>query len=235
MRLENTCTCSALSSVSRSPPGSVASLVRTCAGPGVVPPERRRVSVFQSRRSRHGTDHLGRPRLSRRLSWTRGWPRVFARFARCRCRRAGSPVFPWRWACWPQSRLGECCWCCTWLMLRTLPVALRLDLFVAFAAVIALGYTIRFMAPGGDRLATASMAPIAIVWLVLGYFSDDLRASAVQTAALVGGPVCLAACYECDAAGTHAPQRLIPAASDVQLPRNRALTRAGSVSGFCAG
>ena len=80
-------------------------------------------------------------------------------------------------------------------MLRTLPVALRLDLFVAFAAVIALGYTIRFMAPGGDRLATASMAPIAIVWLVLGYFSDDLRASAVQTAALVGGPVCLAACY----------------------------------------
>jgi hypothetical protein len=81
------------------------------------------------------------------------------------------------------------------VVLRTLPVALRLDLFVAFAAVIALGYTIRFMAPVRPRAATASMAPIVIVWLVLGYFSDDLRASAVQTAALVGGPLCLAASY----------------------------------------
>ena len=81
------------------------------------------------------------------------------------------------------------------VMLRTLPVALRLDLFVAFAALIALGYTIRFLAPGRPQAGTASMAPIAIVWLVLGYFSDDWRASAVQSAALVGAPVFLAACY----------------------------------------
>ena len=81
------------------------------------------------------------------------------------------------------------------VMLRTLPVAMRVDLFVAFAAVIALGYTIRFMAPGRQQAATASMAPIAIIWLTLGYFSDDLSANVVQAAAIVGGPLCLVASY----------------------------------------
>ena len=81
------------------------------------------------------------------------------------------------------------------VMLRTLPVALRLDLFVAFAAVIAMSHTIRFIGSGHTQAATIAMAPIAIVWLLLGYFSDDLPARVVQTAALVGGPVCLAACY----------------------------------------
>ena len=81
------------------------------------------------------------------------------------------------------------------VILQTLPVALRLDLFLAFAAVIAIGYTIRVMAPGRPQAATASMAPTAIIWLVLGYFSDDYSASTVQTAALVAAPVCLVVSY----------------------------------------
>ena len=81
------------------------------------------------------------------------------------------------------------------VMLRTPPVALRMDLFVAFAAVLALSHTIRFIGCRHTQAATIGMAPIAIVWLLLGYFSDDLHASVVQTAAVVGGPVCLAASY----------------------------------------
>jgi hypothetical protein len=78
----------------------------------------------------------------------------------------------------------------------TLPASLRPDLFIAFAAFTASAQAIRFLAPGA--LVGKSMlgfVPVAIVWLVLGYFSDAWQTDVAQLAMLVGGLLMLAATW----------------------------------------
>ena len=113
------------------------------------------------------------------------------------------PVSSARLSCLPLG-LGLVCATTLWLVLLvlhglvlwTLPVSPRLDLFVACAALAASTHVIRYAAPG--QKATRGMlafGPVALTWLALGYFSDSWRADVVQPAMLIGGLVTLAASW----------------------------------------
>jgi len=75
----------------------------------------------------------------------------------------------------------------------TIPVAPRIDLFSAFAAVTAIGHTIRFITPGQLKTkGMAGMAP-AMIGILAVIFVDTWHPEIVQPAMLVGGILLLAA------------------------------------------
>jgi hypothetical protein len=81
------------------------------------------------------------------------------------------------------------------LVLRTLPVSFRPDLFTAFMALTALSHVLRITLPGQPPArAMMSLAPLGIIWLALGY-SDSFRTDLVQPAMFVGGLLVLAASF----------------------------------------
>jgi hypothetical protein len=81
------------------------------------------------------------------------------------------------------------------LVLRTLPVSFRPDLFIAFAALTALTQACGAMLPGpAASKSLVALAPIGIIWLALGY-TDSFRTDIVQPAMFVGGLLTLAAAF----------------------------------------
>ena len=81
------------------------------------------------------------------------------------------------------------------LVLHTVPVSFRTDLFIAFVALTALSNVLRFTVPGQPPTrAMIGFAPLGIIWLAVGYF-DSFRTDIVQPATFVGGLLVLAGSF----------------------------------------
>jgi hypothetical protein len=74
------------------------------------------------------------------------------------------------------------------LVLRTMPVSWRPDLFVAFMALTALSHVLRMTLPGSQPVRTmVSMAPLGIIWWLPLVHSDSFRTDLIQPAMFIGG------------------------------------------------
>ena len=81
------------------------------------------------------------------------------------------------------------------LVLGTLPVSFRPDLFIAFAALTALTQACGAVLPGPPASKSlVAVAPLGIIWLAVGYF-DSFRTDIVQPAMFLGGLLTLAVSF----------------------------------------
>jgi hypothetical protein len=81
------------------------------------------------------------------------------------------------------------------LVLGTLPVSFRPDLFIAFAALTAFTQMLRITLPGQPATSSLiALAPVGVIWLALGY-SDSFRTDIVQPAMFFGGLLTLTASF----------------------------------------
>jgi hypothetical protein len=81
------------------------------------------------------------------------------------------------------------------LVLGTVPVTLRPDLFIAVAALMAAARALRFLGPG-QMIANGltGMAPISVTWLVIG-FLESWPTDIVQPIMFIGGLLTLCATF----------------------------------------
>ena len=78
------------------------------------------------------------------------------------------------------------------LMLRTMPVTARLDLFVTFAGFMALANAIRIAGPGGVTVrGMLAWAPVGAIWLAFGFAETRQQMNTIQDALALAGPALL--------------------------------------------
>lgn len=78
------------------------------------------------------------------------------------------------------------------LVLRTMPVTPRLDLFLTFAGLTAIASTIRFAGPGDLTMrGMLGFAPVGAIWLGFGFAETRQQMNTVQNALGMAGPVLL--------------------------------------------